>query len=177
MGGGELAFFRLSAGLAGLCAVALTTPATAATPTFIWTGVNRVNLLCNVAGAPGLDYIGTAAELCREVEKLARKGSPVPVRVIPIGDPDVLAADAVTLLVHASVTPQARGRLLAFAIRPYRPAAEQASVLFGAAPRAAVISSDRVTSAALRAALEGALNETLPWRARAPGAQPLTNHN
>ncbi|MDQ3074957.1 MAG: hypothetical protein M3Q88_05020 [Pseudomonadota bacterium] len=146
------------------------------TPTLMWTGAKRVNILCNVAGGPGIDQAAMSGQLCREVARIAAKGAPMPVRTILIGDPAVLASDAVTLLVHASVTRSRQDRLLAFSVRPYRTSSEQAAVLFGAAPRAAPLSPSG-TSPALEAALTAALSETLPWLAKASGSQPLIDRN
>ncbi len=142
----------------------------------MWTGAKRVNILCNVAGGPGIDYIALRDRLCRDVTRLASKGAPMPVATIALGDPAVLASDAVTLLVHASVTSHHQERLLAFSVRPYRTSSEQAAVLFGAAPRAAPLSPSGA-SPALDAALAAALSETLPWLAKpqAPQRVKLSN--
>jgi hypothetical protein len=149
--------------------------ANAATPPLMWVGAKRVNVLCNVAGGPGIDQRALTSQLCRDVTRLAAEGSPIPVRTIALGDPAVLAPDAVTLLVHASVASQGASRLIAISVRPYRTSSEQASVLFGAAPRAATIPNSAGGSPALDAALHAALSETLPWLARPRGAQPITN--
>ena len=153
----------------------VTLPGTAAasTPTLMWSGAKRVNILCNVAGGPGIDHVALTQQLCREVKRLALKRSPLPIETIAIGDPAVLGADAVTLLVHASVARHGKDRLLAFNVRPYRTSSEQASVLFGAPPRAATISTYIARSPALDAALAAALSETLPWLARPVAPQPL----
>jgi len=148
--------------------------AASATPTLMWTGAKRVNILCNVAGGPGIDQAAMSKQLCRDVERLAGKGAPMPVGTIVLGDPAVLASDAVTLLVHASVTSHRKDRLLAFSVRPYRVASQQADVLFGAIPRVAAILPSGAASPALDAALAAALSETLPWLARPQG--PLTRN-
>lgn len=148
-------------------------PALASTPTLAWAGAKRVNVLCNVVGGPGIDHLALTRQLCRDVTRLAGKGAPIPVQAIAIGDPAVLSSDAVTILVHASVSSHGRERLLAFNIRPYRTSTEQASVLFGAAPRVAPITGSGSASAALEAALKAALSETLPWQARRPGPQQI----
>ncbi|MDQ3080381.1 MAG: hypothetical protein M3R03_10360 [Pseudomonadota bacterium] len=155
-----------------LTTVTLPAVAVASTPTLMWTGAKRVNLLCNVAGGPGIDHIALTAELCRHVMRIAVKGAPVPVRTIAIGDPAVLASDAVTLLVHASVGRQGQEQFLAFSVRPYR-SSDQAAVLFGAAPRVAKISSLGAAGVALDAALLAALSETLPWLTRPQAPQPI----
>ena len=94
-----------------------------------------------------------------------------------IGDPAVLASDAVTLLVHASVTRRGPDRLIAFSVRPYRTSTEQASVLFGAVPRAAKIGTSGVASKELDEALRAALSETLPWRAEPQKRQRIIRSN
>ena len=106
--------------LAGLTIAAVTGTAAASTPTLMWTGAKRVNILCNVAGGPGIDHLALSEQLCRRVLKIAAGNAPMPVATITLGDPAVLALDAVTLLVHASVTTHKQERLLAFSIRPYR---------------------------------------------------------
>lgn len=151
--------------------------AVASTPTLMWSGVKRVNILCNVAGGPGVDQAALSSQLCRDVQRLAIKGAPIPVKTIVIGDPAVLSADAVTLLVHASVAIHGRDRLLAFSVRPYRTSSEQAAVLFGAAPRVAKIVNAGAASPALDAALAAALAETLPWLARSQAPQRIKLSN
>ncbi len=157
--------------------VTLPTPAASATPTLMWTDAKRVNILCNVAGGPGIDYIALRDRLCRDVTRLASKGAPLPVATIALGDPAVLASDAVTLLIHASITFHHRDRLLAFSVRPYRTSSEQAAVLFGAAPRVAKILNSGATSPALDAALTAALAETLPWLAKSQAPQRIKLSN
>jgi hypothetical protein len=143
----------------------------------MWTDAKRVNILCNVAGGPGIDYIALRDRLCRDVTRLASKGAPLPVATIALGDPAVLASDAVRLLVHASVTSHHQDRLLAFSVRPYRTSSEQAAVLFGAAPRVAKILNSGATSPALDAALTAALAETLPWLAKSQAPQRIKLSN
>jgi hypothetical protein len=104
--------------------------------------------------------------------RLATQGAPMPVQTIAIGDPAVMAGNAVTLLVHASVTKQGQDRLLAFSVRPYR-SSDQGVVLFGAVPQVAEIPSSAAGGAALDAALARALSETLPWAARSQSTQPI----
>ena len=145
----------------------LTGMAEASTPPLAWAGAKRLHIMCNVAGGPGIDQAALGAQLCGEVKRLAVKGAPVPVDVITLGDPAVLAADAVTLLVHASVARSGDSRLLAFTIRPYRVSDAQAAVLFGAAPRAVALEGAGVSGAAAAAAIDLALSEVLPWRSAA----------
>ncbi len=153
------------AGLNGVSALA-------STPTLLWTGAKRVNLLCNVAGGPGIDHLVLAAELCRDVKRLASAGSPLPLVIIAPGDPAVLAEDTVTLLVHASVTEHKQGSLLALSVRPHRTSSAGTEILFGAAPRAVLLPAS-VSGPALDAAIAASLAETLPWLARPVGPRRI----
>ena len=136
----------------------------ASTPPLAWAGAKRLHILCNVAGGPGIDQAALSAQLCGEVKRLAARDAPLPVDIITLGDPAVLAADAVTLLVHASVARTGNDRLLAFTIRPYRRSDEQASVLFGTAPRAVALEGKTIVGPSVAAAIELGLAEALPWR-------------
>lgn len=158
------------AALAGLLTMANT--ASAATPSLMWRDVAKVQIQCLV---PPVDAAARSFQtsMCTRVRALVAKGAPVPVAVIMQGDPAVLAPRAVTLLVHASLQPAAKGRLAAFAIRPYRVSTDQNSVLFGAAPRAATIPASAAGSPALDAALNAALSEIVPWLARPQGTRPI----
>ena len=138
--------------------------AQASLPPLAFAGATRLHILCNVAGGPGIDQAALSAQLCGEVKRLAAEGAPLSVDIITLGDPAVLAADAVTLLVHASVAPIGQGRVLAFTIRPYRTSGEQAAVLFGSAPRAVALSRDTVGGPAIATAIDLGLAESLPWR-------------
>jgi hypothetical protein len=146
--------------------------AQSSTPPLAWAGAKRLHIMCNVAGGPGIDQAALSAQLCGEVKRLAVKGAPVPVDIITLGDPAVLAADAVTLLVHASVARNGNDRLLAFTIRTYRNSDEQSAVLFGAAPRAVALKGTGIGGVAAAAAIDLALTEALPWRS-APRVQRL----
>lgn len=158
------------AALAGLLTMANT--ASAATPSLMWRDVAKVQIQCLV---PPVDAAARSFQtsMCTRVRALVAKGAPVPVAVIMQGDPAVLAPRAVTLLVHASLQPAAKGRLAAFAIRPYRVSTDQNSVLFGAAPRAATIPASAAGSPALDAALNAALSEIVPWLVRPQGTRPI----
>lgn len=154
--------------------IALVTPHAAAssTPTLTWSGAKRVNILCNVLGGPGINHVALSAQLCSEVQLLASRRAPLPVQIITFGNPAVLSADSVTLLVHASISRHGQDRLLAFSIRPYRVSDSQAGVLFGAAPRAAALRGSRFDETAVASAIDAALSETLPWRSP-QRAQPI----
>ncbi|PAX08172.1 hypothetical protein CKY28_11385 [Sphingomonas lenta] len=142
-------------------------PAQGASPALIWRDIARLNILCLAQSSAGVDQ-AVQARLCERARGLAAQGAPVPVRAVALGDPAVLAPDAVTILIHASVEPGAR--LLALSVRPFRNSAEQTATLFAAAPRAVDL---RGGDAATDRALAAALTETLPWRARPAGARPI----
>jgi hypothetical protein len=159
-----------------LCALAaftgtasLSVSALASTPTLTWQGATKLQVLCILA-----DYSKHRLErqqaLCERIRTLASEGSPLPVELISAGDPAVLAADAATLLVHASVEGDRDPPVLAFSLRVHRVAALAESPLFGAAPRAVALAD----TAALDAALQSALSQTLPWLFRPSGPRPLS---
>jgi hypothetical protein len=161
-------FRRASAALAALTAcsgVPVATPAQASTPALIWNDVARVNVLCLVQTDRGVDQGALHNRICKSVRDAAAAGSPAPVGIIAPGDPAVLSADSVTLLVQAS----AQSGLLAFSIRPYRASSE--ALLFTAAPRAVPLAGGRAQE--FEAALGAALSETLPWLSRPAGARPI----
>lgn len=151
--------------LGSVIVAGLVSSARAATPTLMWRDVSRVAVQCLVQ--PTTDsHRALQGAMCDRVRAFAARGAPVPVTVIAQGDPAVLAPGTVTLLVHASVQPAGRNRLVAFSIRPFRVSADQNAVLFGAAPRAAVIPASGAITPALDAALRAAVAETTPWLAR-----------
>ncbi len=162
-------FVRASAALAALTAFsgALTTPASASTPAPIWQDIARVNVLCLVQTDSGVDTGTLHNRICNGVRDAAAAGSPAPVGIIAIGDPAVLSAGSLTLLVQAS----AQRGLLAFSIRPYRNSGE--AMLFTAAPRALPLAAAAGPAKELEAALGAALSETLPWLNRPAGARPI----
>jgi hypothetical protein len=157
-------------GLFAACAAGpvMTGPAVASTPLLIWQQAKKLQLLC-VLVSDSRDRIERQAELCERVRAIAAANAPVPIEIIAPGDPAVLAADAVTLLVHASSQPGPGGGILALTARPYRLSAGDAGPLFGAAPRAASLSQP----AAIETALRGALSDTLPWLPQQNGPRPL----
>lgn len=165
--------------VAALTALGCSAPVAGSTPSLTWQGATRVGVQCVVTStAYQVEALRTA--LCERVRALAAAGAPTAVDVIPIGDPALLQAGTVTLLVHGSVLPAseaapgAQGRMLAFTIRPFR-VSEQNSILYGSAPRAVSLPASGAEGAALDAALGAALAETLPWRAAQSAApRPLT---
>jgi hypothetical protein len=161
---------RACATLALLCAAGLAPSAAAAsTPSPFWQGVTRVQILCLVRTEAGVDTGPLHDRLCGRVAELAGEGAPAPVASLAPGDPKVLAADAVTILVHFNAERTAAGPLLALSLRPYRASADAGGLLFSAAPRAVPLAD----SAALDAALHAALSETLPWQNRPAGPRPI----
>lgn len=167
----------LFAAMLSLSAAVPVTGAEAATPALIWRDVSRIGVQCLGAPgtAPGIRALQSA--VCDRVRQLAARGAPAPVSVIQLGDPAIIRSDTVALLVHLSIQPAGRQRLVAFNIRPFRATAEQTSVLFGAAPRAAPIAASGAISPALDAALAAALSETLPWQVRPQGPRPISGRN
>ena len=135
----------------------------AATPALIWQDMASLRVLCLVTAESGVDP-RLQGRICDRVRDFAAAGAPVPVATIEAGDPAVLAPDAVTLLVHASVQRSSQGRLLAFTVRPFRNSADRSDLLFAAAPRAVAMPTGD-DGAALDEALSAALAETLPWLA------------
>lgn len=178
MRGGASKLSTILSASALLAAAASTAPSTASTPPLIWTGAERLGLLCLVQTDHGTDA-ALADSLCDRARALAARGAPVPASIIPIGDPAVIDSRTVTLLVHASVEETDGRRLLAFTIRPYRSSADQNAVLFGATPRVAALGASGIGTE-VDAALRSALAEVLPWQNRSGGARPLPqtrNHN
>ena len=145
-------------------------PAGAATPPLIWQQAGAIRVLCVVAPPTGGDvralHDDLQEELCDTARALAADGAPVPVSRVGFGDPAVLEPGTVTLLVHASVQSDGGGRLVALAVRPFRPGGDHNAILFGAAPRAVRIPASGPGGDKLEAALAAALAETLPWRQR-----------
>jgi hypothetical protein len=150
--------------IAAALLAALPSVSSAAMPTLIWQGASAVRVQCLVG--PGQDNAARPLQqtLCDRVVKQAAIGSPLPVSAIGFGDPQVIAPGTVALLVHGHIERDGDRRLLAFAIRPYRNSADQSSVLFGAPPRAALLTAAGAPTPALDAAILAALKETLPWR-------------
>ena len=143
----------------------------AATPAPFWSGLDRINVLCLVRSEAGVDEIRLTPRICSSVRDMAARNAPIPVGVIAPGDPAILSPDSVTLLVHASVQSDERGRLLAFHIRPYRNSTDQ--LIFAAAPRAARLADSPAVDKELEGALSAALSETLPWLSAAAGPRSI----
>lgn len=147
-------------GALATAALAVATPACADSPAALWQGVTRIGVTCLVNTDHGNDTGALRDRLCGRVRALAATGAPVPITAVQIGDPAILAAGTVTLLVHASTGGTPGGRSMAVTIRPYRNM-DGPGLLFGAEPR--VVATD-ATDAELDAALAIPLSQILPWR-------------
>lgn len=130
----------------------------------VYENVTRLQILCAVQSDRGIDYAGEA-QLCEMIRSVAADGSPVDVAIIAAGDPKVLAANALTLIVHAG----REGDALAVSIRPYRVSNGSSDVLFGARPFIVPVADPDL----IRSRTAVALDEILPWRARAGRPQPM----
>jgi len=148
-----------------LAAVAPAQPAVASTPSLAFDGARRLGVQCLLEPDHLANRRALQAALCERVQALAASRAPMPVTVLAPGDPRLIAADTVVLLVHAAVQGEGRDALLVFTARSFRATAAP-SELFGARPRA-VVMAQGARSAAIDAALTAALAETLPWRRRA----------
>lgn len=103
-------------------------------------------------------------QLCARVRDLAARGAPMAVKVSSAGSTDLVKANTLTLVVHASVKVVARQRTVVFTVRPVRPSLDATEILYGAAPRATVIGAASISSPQLDAELSAALAEVLPWQ-------------
>jgi hypothetical protein len=161
-------------GVLALAAAALVPPASAqaSTPSRMWKNVRSLGVQCVVGREPFRNDPELQPALCERVARLAGRGAPVPVRVIQLGDPALIAPGAVALLVHASVQPSPPGRQIVFYVRVLGGPSGSAD-LFGSAPRAVPLDNRGLASPALDAALNAALSEVLPWQARAQGERSI----
>lgn len=145
-----------------------------------WQGVRQVSVLCLVTTDHGVDTGPLHDGLCRLVRDAAADGAPVPVSRVGVGDHTLLAADSLTLLVHASVEPVDGRRIMALTIRPFRVGGDDAGTTFGAAPRAVPLAGDGADQPALARAVRAMLAATLPWQhsttADRPVIRPSTNN-
>lgn len=138
-------------------------PAEASTPSLLWADARRVTVNCLVQSHTVRDAQAFETALCARVRGLAGRAAPFPVTQVHAGDPALIAADTVTLLVHASVERTPRGRVVAFTIRPHRASGGETDALYGTAPRAVEMASG-APSAVLDKSLGEALAELLPWQ-------------
>lgn len=82
----------------------------------------------------------------------------MPVATIGFGDPALLAADSLGVLVHVAIDRKAASAVMS--VRPYRANARQGA-LFGATPVAVKLGDDDMVP---DAAIAAALDQILPWR-------------
>ncbi|KTT75924.1 hypothetical protein NS334_01905 [Sphingomonas endophytica] len=148
---------------AALALAAAPAPAVARTPSLLWRDVTSLGVTCQIHTANGIDDGALTRRLCDAVRARAARGAPVPVVAAPLGGA-ALAAGRVTLLVQGDVAAVRGAPVLALTIRPFRNSAE-GQQFFTAPPRAVAL-DDR---AALEAAVDAMLANTLPWQA---GASP-----
>ena len=168
-------FRRACVALVLLCAFGAG-PATAdaSTPSLMWRDLRAVGVQCLVQSSAKLNSKDLEAALCERIRAIAADGAPVPVRRVTFGDPAILAAGAVTLLVHASVEPSGDRLALNFAIRPIRPSSPDSEVYFGTAPRLANLAGARELGPSIDSALSSALGELLPWKLQRSEIRVLT---
>jgi hypothetical protein len=171
-------FRRACVALVLLCAFgaapATTANAEASTPSPMWSDLRAVNVQCLVQTSSKLNANDLGAALCERILAIAAEGAPVPVKRVTSGDPTILAAGTVTLLVHASVEPAGDRLALSFAIRPIRPSAPEPEVYFGTAPKTALLAGKAGLGASLDSPLTSALAELLPWKLQRPEIRVLT---
>ena len=148
--------------------------ATAAeTQPLIWRDIGEIRILCLISTDRGVDSGPLHDRICARARDIAAEGASVPVRVIDSVDPDMLAPESLTLMIHVSVEAAEGGRLAALSVRPFRNTGSDGALLFAAAPRAAFLPASRDEAAALDRPLTAALSETLPWRARRAEPRPV----
>ena len=126
--------------------------------------VEKLLVLCLVQQDGMVADTSVSASICDRVAQLAAVGTDIPVAVISLGDPQVVAPGRLTILVHAAISHADGEPQMALVMRPYRPSLPEADVLFGATPRIA----DPRDDAAISRAISAGLDEILPWRSQ-PG--------
>jgi hypothetical protein len=132
-----------------------------------WADVRQVHVLCLVNTPRGVDAGELHKGVCENARATIARAAPVPVSVIRLGDPEVLKPDTITMLVHVAISGNGADRLAALTVRPFRNASNNGNQLFGAAPRAVRAgASDSTAIAAIAPAMNAALADTLPWKAR-----------
>jgi hypothetical protein len=146
--------------------MALAHPSAASTPVLAFDGARLLGVHCLLSPDHLVNRRALQAALCDRVRTLAASKAPMPVAVLPPGDPRLIASDTAVLLVHAAVQAgDGREPLLILTARSFRATAAP-SELFGATPRAVAMTAD-AKGPRIDATLIAALAETLPWRASA----------
>lgn len=138
-----------------------------------WSGVSRIVVVCraSIHGAPenATDSTRLHDTLCAAVAANAATGTALPVSSVRFGDPAMFDRGSLVLLVNASARPDAGGvgggRLVTFAIRPWRAIAGDENDLFGDAPQAVRVPVSG-SGTELEPAIGAALDRILPWRHR-----------
>jgi len=143
--------------------VAMVKPSMASTPSLAFDGARLLGVHCLLAPDRLPDRRALQTSICERVRTLAADKAPMPVVVLPAGDPRLIAPDTLVLLVHAAVQGDDRPEpLLILTVRSFRATAAP-SELFGATPRAVAMTRDD-KAPGIDVALTAALAETLPWR-------------
>lgn len=124
-------------------------------------GIAQAVVLCLVVDDT-TERLRLQRQVCEQVRLLAGEGAPVPVAAIGFGDPVLMRADVLGVLVHLAIDRSGERPLVTFGIRPHR--AGGAGALFGATPVTVPIGPD---GGLPEPALAAALDQVLPWRMRA----------
>jgi hypothetical protein len=143
--------------LTAASAIAPTAQGAGALP-LAWKGVDRLAVHCRLAAGPGHDAL--ALSLCDRVRELAAEGAPIPVAVLPPGDPGLVAPRTLVLLADFAIHGEGREPLLLFTLRVQRAGLEPE--LFGTVPRAVRLASG-ASAPEVGSTLRTALSEALPW--------------
>ena len=142
---------------------------TTSPPPSAYQNVEAIQVLCLLQDDDAVAAQADTDRLCSAVAAIAGEGVELPVSRIALGDPKVVGANRLTLLVHASLTPANGQRMIALSMRPYRADADGSQVLFGATPRIARFDDDTD----LNTAISASLDSVLPWRAQVTGVRKL----
>ena len=152
----------LLAAAAAAVSVGAAETAAGRTPDLTWRGAERLGVYCQIRGTPADQAVQT--DICERLARIAAEGAPMPVVLLPAGDPGLREGRTVALLAHFAIQPSGSERLLVFTLRPWRAMAESPT-LFGSAPRAAPLPASGAETSVLDEALRAALSDVLPWRA------------
>ena len=131
--------------------------------------VEKLLVLCLVQQDGMVAEASASAPICDRVAQLAAVGSDIPVAVISLGDPQVVAPGRLTILVHTALSEADGKPQMALVMRPYRPSLPEADILFGATPRIV----DPRDDAAITRAISAGLDEILPWRSQPGQPSPI----
>lgn len=145
-------------------------------PPPMWRDIASVQILCLVHTPQGVDSGSFTADLCVRAREAAMVGASVPVASVELADPAILKADALTLLVHASIADSPAGPIAAMTVRPFRNMSDD-GLLFAAAPRAVLLTDrNRISrNSSLDRVLQAAMADTLPWGCGLPPSRSIDN--